>query len=67
MADEPIETIEDAFAFARIGAAAPLLLQSISQAIAYHEYEDFPRGRIVYEIKTGRFIDYVIDGCNKGL
>lgn len=32
--------------------------QSISQAIAYHEYEDVPRGRIVYEIKSGRFIVY---------
>ena len=38
--------------------ATPLPRQSISQAIAYHEYEDFPRGRIVYEIKTGRFIVY---------
>ncbi|WP_271594350.1 hypothetical protein [Bradyrhizobium sp. CCBAU 65884] len=38
--------------------AAPLAGQSILQAITYHEYEDFPRGRIVHEIKTGRFIIY---------
>ena len=38
--------------------AAPLAAQSVYQAIACHEYEDFPRGRIVYEIKSGRFIVY---------
>jgi hypothetical protein len=38
--------------------AAALARQSIPQAVAYHEYEDFPRGRIVYRIKTGQFIVY---------
>jgi hypothetical protein len=27
-------------------------------AISHHEYEDFPRGRIVYHITTGGFIVY---------
>jgi hypothetical protein len=32
--------------------------QAIPQAVAYHEYEDFPRGRIVYQIKLGQFTIY---------
>lgn len=38
--------------------AAPSAVQSIFQEIAGREYEDFPRGRIVYQIKTDRFILY---------
>jgi hypothetical protein len=38
--------------------AAPPTVQSIFKEIAGREYEDFPRGRIVYHIKTGRFILY---------
>lgn len=38
--------------------AVPLSGPSISEAIAHHEYEDFPRGRIVYNIKTRQFILY---------
>lgn len=38
--------------------AAPLAGKSVYRAIADHEYEDFPRGRIVYEIRSGRFIVY---------
>jgi hypothetical protein len=38
--------------------AAPQATQSVYQAIACHEYEDFPRGRIIHEIKCGRFIVY---------
>lgn len=38
--------------------AAPSAVQSIFQEIAGREYEDFPRGRIVYHIQTGRFIFY---------
>lgn len=36
----------------------PLLGPSISEAIADREYEDFPRGRIVYHVQTRRFILY---------
>ncbi|MDR0458003.1 MAG: hypothetical protein LBH10_03100 [Burkholderiaceae bacterium] len=39
------------------GAAAPLEI-SVAQAIARHEYEDFPRGRIVFDVKNRRFIVY---------
>ena len=39
--------------------AAPSAVQSVFQEIAgRREYEDFPRGRIVYQIKTDRFILY---------
>jgi hypothetical protein len=38
--------------------AAELARRAIPQAVAYHEYEDFPRGRIVYQIKSGQFIVY---------
>ena len=38
--------------------AAPTARRSALRAIVDHEYEDFPRGRIVHEIKTGRFIAY---------
>lgn len=38
--------------------AAPGASRFISQAIANHEYEFFPRGRIVYNTGTGRFILY---------
>lgn len=37
-----------------------------AQAIAFHEYEDFPRGRIVHEIKTGRFIVYADRRLQRG-
>jgi hypothetical protein len=37
---------------------AALLRQAIPQAVAYHEYEDFPRGRIVFQIKSRQFIVY---------
>jgi len=37
---------------------APPVGKSVSQAIDCHEYEDFPRGRIVYEVKRNRFIIY---------
>lgn len=39
-------------------SAAQLTRQAIPQAVAYHEYEDFPRGRIVYQTKSGQFIAY---------
>jgi hypothetical protein len=39
-------------------SAAALAKQDIPQAVAYHEYEDFPRGRIVFQIKSGQFIVY---------
>jgi hypothetical protein len=39
-------------------SAAALAKQHIPQAVAYHEYEDFPRGRIVFQIKSGQFIVY---------
>ena len=38
--------------------ATPGASRFISQAIANHEYEFFPRGRIVYNTGTGRFILY---------
>lgn len=38
--------------------AAPVANRFITQAIADHEYEFFPRGRIVYNIETGEFILY---------
>ena len=37
---------------------APIANRFILQAIADHEYEFFPRGRIVYNTGTGRFILY---------
>lgn len=37
---------------------APLADRVILQAIADHEYEFFPRGRIVYNIGTGSFVLY---------
>lgn len=37
---------------------APIANRFILQAIADHEYEFFPRGRIVYNMTTGRFILY---------
>lgn len=38
--------------------AAPVANRFITQAIADHEYEFFPRGRIVYNVETGEFILY---------
>lgn len=38
--------------------AAPIAKRSVLDAISGHEYETFPRGRIVYHIKTRRFILY---------
>jgi hypothetical protein len=38
--------------------ATALAKQAIPQAVAYHEYEDFPRGRIVYHVKARQFIIY---------
>jgi hypothetical protein len=32
--------------------------QAIPQTVAYHEYEDFPRGRIVYHVRTRQYIVY---------
>ena len=32
--------------------------QNIPEAVRYHEYEDFPRGRIVYQVKARQFIVY---------
>ena len=37
---------------------APVASRFILQAIADHEYEFFPRGRIVFNIGTGSFILY---------
>lgn len=37
---------------------APIANRFILQAIADHEYEFFPRGRIVYNFGTGSFILY---------
>jgi hypothetical protein len=38
---------------------APISIEkSIAQAITGYEYEYFPRGRIVYNIKTSKFIIY---------
>ncbi|MEZ5819250.1 MAG: hypothetical protein R3D82_00430 [Xanthobacteraceae bacterium] len=38
--------------------AAPVTSRFILQTIVDHEYEFFPRGRIVYNIETGEFILY---------
>jgi hypothetical protein len=38
--------------------AAPIANQFILNAISEHEYETFPRGRIVYDTKKRRFILY---------
>jgi hypothetical protein len=38
--------------------ATSVVSRSILQAIADHEYEFFPRGRIVYNTRTGHFILY---------
>jgi len=38
--------------------ATALAQQAIPQTVAYHEYEDFPRGRIVYHVKARQFIIY---------
>jgi hypothetical protein len=38
--------------------ATALAKQAIPQTVAYHEYEDFPRGRIVYHLKACQFIIY---------
>jgi hypothetical protein len=38
--------------------ATALAKQAIPQIVAYHEYEDFPRGRIVYHLKACQFIIY---------
>jgi hypothetical protein len=38
--------------------AMELTKQAIPQTVAYHEYEDFPRGRIVYHVKACQFIIY---------
>jgi hypothetical protein len=38
--------------------ARALAKNAIPQTVTYHEYEDFPRGRIVYHVKTGRFTIY---------
>ena len=39
-------------------SAAVLARQAIPPEISYHEYEDFPRGRIVYNVTTGIFLVY---------
>jgi hypothetical protein len=39
-------------------SATELHRRAIPPTVAYHEYEDFPRGRIVYQIKSGQFIVY---------
>lgn len=39
---------------------------AVAQAIAWHEYEDFPRGRIVHETSTGRFIVYADRRLQRG-
>ena len=39
-------------------SAVKLLSLSIPPVILEHEYEDFPRGRIVYERPTNRFVVY---------
>lgn len=41
----------------KLGSVA-LAKRGIPETVAYHEYEDFPRGRIVYETKTSQFIIY---------
>ncbi|MCL1824805.1 MAG: hypothetical protein FWG26_02505 [Betaproteobacteria bacterium] len=38
--------------------AVPSAGKSVLHTIDCHEYEDFPRGRIVYEVKSKRFIVY---------
>jgi hypothetical protein len=38
--------------------ATALAKRAIPEAVAFHEYEDFPRGRIVYHVKTRQFIIY---------
>ena len=38
--------------------AAALAKDDIPQAVTHHEYEEFPRGRIVYHVKTRHFIIY---------
>lgn len=42
----------------RRNRTAPVASRSIRRAIADHEYEFFPRGRIVYNTVTGIFIVY---------
>jgi hypothetical protein len=39
-------------------SAADLAKRAIPDAITYHEYEDFPRGRIVYHTTNLQFIIY---------
>jgi hypothetical protein len=38
--------------------AIALAKKAIPQTVAYHEYEDFPRGRIVYHVQARQFIIY---------
>jgi hypothetical protein len=38
--------------------ATALAKRAIPEAVAFHEYEDFPRGRIVYHVKTRQFVIY---------
>jgi hypothetical protein len=38
--------------------ATELAKRAVPEAVAFHEYEDFPRGRIVYHINDRRFIIY---------
>jgi len=44
-------------AWRRFGPAG-LVKRGLPQAIAWHEYEYFPRGRVVYHCPTKRFIVY---------
>ncbi len=39
-------------------SATGLRKQTVPDTVLYHEYEDFPRGRIVYQAKTRHFIIY---------
>jgi hypothetical protein len=41
----------------RLGPAG-LAKRNLPKAIAWHEYEHFPRGRVVYHCPTARFIVY---------
>ena len=44
-------------AWRRLGAPS-LAARSLLRAIAWHEYEHFPRGRVVYHCPTARFTLY---------
>jgi hypothetical protein len=45
--------------------ALALAKQGIPQTVAYHDYEDFPRGRIVYHVKARQFIIYADRGLQR--